>query len=292
MDVMTSPFTPKTLSFLRSLERNNDREWFRARKAEYERHVRGPMIQLIEALAADFPKIAPGFVADPKISLYRIYRDTRFSADKTPLKTHVAAHFPQRGMRRGDGAGLYVEVAVDGVWAGGGIYMPSSADLAAIRAHIAATHPRLHKLATHAAFTGVVGELAGERLTRVPRGYARDHPAARYLQFRQFLGGAGWEPAFATSRRLYPELCKVFSAVAPLAAFLNTALRRHAAPPSLLTSAVPGRVVPGSAIPGSAVPDSAVSDSAVSDSAVPVSGVPTRRPRPAAARRPAPAPMW
>ncbi len=236
---MKSPFTPKTLSFLRSLKRNNDREWFRARKPEYERHVRGPMIQLIEALAADFPRVAPGFVADPKLSLYRIYRDTRFSADKTPLKTHVAAHFPQRGMRRGEGAGLYVEVAVDGVWAGGGIYMPSSANLTAIRAHIAATHPRLHKLATSAAFTRAVGELSGEQMTRVPRGYARDHPAAHYLRFRQFLGGAEWEPAFATSNRLYTELCKVFSAVAPLASFLNAGLRTHAAAPPLLTSAAP-----------------------------------------------------
>ena len=236
---MRSPFTAKTLSFLRALKRNNDREWFRQRKADYERHVRAPMIQLIEALATDFPRIAPGLVADPKVSLYRIYRDTRFSADKTPLKTHVAAQFPPRGMRRGENAGLYVHVALDGVWAGGGIYMPSSAELIAIRSQIASTHPRLHKLVTTAAFTQAVGELSGERLTRVPRGYDKDHPAAYYLQFRQFLGGVEWEPNFATSPRLYTELCKVFSAVAPLVAFLNAALREHAAPASLLTSAMP-----------------------------------------------------
>jgi uncharacterized protein (TIGR02453 family) len=151
----------------------------------------------------------------------------------------VAAHFPPRGMRRGEGAGLYVHVALDGVWAGGGLYMPSSADLTAIRAHIASTHPRLHKLATIPAFKRAVGELSGERLTRVPRGYDKDHPAAYYLQFRQFLGGAEWEPSFATSPRLYTELSTVFSAVTPLVAFLNTALREHAAPASLLTTAKP-----------------------------------------------------
>ena len=74
---MSSPFTPKTLAFLRALKRNNDREWFRARKDDYERHVRGPMVQLIARLAADLKPFAPDIVADPKRSLYRIYRDTR-----------------------------------------------------------------------------------------------------------------------------------------------------------------------------------------------------------------------
>jgi uncharacterized protein (TIGR02453 family) len=225
---VTSPFTPKTLSFLRSLKRNNDRDWFRARKGEYERHVRQPMIALIEALAIDFRRIAPDLVADPKVSLYRIYRDTRFSANKAPLKTHAAAHFPARGMKRAEGAGLYVHVSPDEVWAGGGMYMPSSADLTAIRAHIAATHPRLHTITTRPAFRKAVGELTGERLTRVPRGYPSDHPAAHYLQFKQFLGGGEWEPSFATSRRFYGEVCAVFAAVAPLVTFLNTALRNTA----------------------------------------------------------------
>ena len=94
-------FTRKTLAFLRALKRNNDREWFRARKADYEQHVRGPMIDLVGRLAQDFRTLAPDLIADPKVSLYRIYRDTRFSEDKSPLKTHVAAHFPARGFARG-----------------------------------------------------------------------------------------------------------------------------------------------------------------------------------------------
>jgi uncharacterized protein (TIGR02453 family) len=193
-------------------------------------------------------------VAEPKVSLYRIYRDTRFSPDKTPLKTHVAAHFPARGMKRGEGAGLYVHVSPTEVWAGGGMYMPSPADLTAIRAHIASTHPRLHKLATRPAFTAAVGELTGDRLTRVPRGYTSDHPAAHYLQFKQFLGGAEWEPSFATSRRFYAGLTAVFAAVAPLVTFLNDALRQ-------------GRLAP-------------------------TSEVPTQHRLPAGGRHRAPEPMW
>jgi len=221
---VTSPFTPRTLSFLRSLKRHNDREWFRARRENYEQHVRGPMVELIARLARDFRSFAPELIAEPKVSLYRIYRDTRFGSDKSPLKTHVAARFPTRGLGTKEGAGLYLEVAPGWVWMGGGIYMPSSADLRAIRAHIADTHPRLHRIARGRPFTSAMGELHGERLSRVPRGYPADHPAAHYLQFRQFLAGCEYEAGFATSRSFYPELLKVFRATAPLVRFLNTPL--------------------------------------------------------------------
>ena len=221
---MASPFTAKTLSFLRSLKRNNDREWFRERKADYERHVRGPMIELITRLAGDLPSFAPELVADPKVSLYRIYRDTRFSADKSPLKTHVSAHFPPRGFARGTGSGLYIEVAPGWVWIGGGLYMPQPAQLAAIRTHIAADHTRLHRVVTAPAFTRVFGEMQGDRLTRVPAGYPKDHPAAAYLRYKQFLAARELPAAAATSSRFYADLLRTFRAAAPLTRYLNAAL--------------------------------------------------------------------
>jgi len=240
-------FTPKTLSFLRALKRNNDREWFRARKAEYERHVRGPMIELLEQLAKDFRTFAPDLVSDPKVSLYRIYRDTRFSSDKSPLKTHAAAHFPSRVFGKSGGAGLYLEVAPGWVWIGGGLYLPSTPDLQGIREHIASTHPRLHRLVSAKAFQRRAGTLGGERLTRVPRGFAKDHPAAHYLQFRQFLAGREYEAAFATRERFYPELLSVFRAVAPLVRFLNEALGRQTTLARPLTDATTARHRPRSA---------------------------------------------
>src|SRR5215467_5835414 len=99
-------FTPKTLSFLRSLKRNNDREWFRARKDQYEAHVHEPMIAVVERLAGDFKTFAPELIASPKQSLFRIYRDTRFSSDKRPLKTHAGAVFRTRQLPKPQGAGL------------------------------------------------------------------------------------------------------------------------------------------------------------------------------------------
>ena len=234
-------FTPKTIAFLRALKRHNDREWFRARKADYEQHVREPMIQVLARLAADFATFAPELVSDPKVSLFRIYRDTRFSSDKTPLKTAIGAHFPSRRFSRNQGAGLYFEVAPGWVWIGGGMYMPSASDLQAIRSTIAGTHPRLHRLVSARAFKGTAGELTGERLSRVPAGYRKDHPAAHYLQFKQFIGGSEYDAAFAASPRFYPELLRVFKAMTPLVRFLNGAILDAAAQPPVLVDERPLR---------------------------------------------------
>ena len=99
-------FTPKTISFLKALKRNNNREWFRPRKDQYETHVRGPMSAVVERLAQDFGSFAPELIASPKQSLFRIYRDTRFSDNKKPLKTHAAAIFRTRQLPKPQGAGL------------------------------------------------------------------------------------------------------------------------------------------------------------------------------------------
>src|SRR4051794_21189306 len=109
----TPRFPPETVRFLRALKRNNRREWFQTRKERFEAEVRAPMIDVIEQLALDFREFAPELVASPKSSLYRIYRDTRFSENKTPYKTHVAAVFPWRGLPKHEGAGLYFHVAPD-----------------------------------------------------------------------------------------------------------------------------------------------------------------------------------
>jgi uncharacterized protein (TIGR02453 family) len=176
--------------------------------------------------------------------MYRIYRDTRFSDDKTPLKTNVAAVFPPRGFPRHEGAGLYVEIAPGWVWMGGGLYMPPPSSLYAIRERIAASHPRLHRIVTTAEFKKVLGGLHGERLTRVPRGYLKDHPAGEYLRYKRFLGFREFEPAFATSDRFYPELLRTFRALTPLLRFLNSAVTEGTAPKPVLVEGKADRTHP------------------------------------------------
>lgn len=221
---MAAPnFTPKTLSFLRSLKRNNDRDWFRERKDQYDEYVKAPMLAVIEQLAVDFQSFAPELVASQK-SVYRIYRDTRFSEDKTPLKTNIAASFPWRGLHRHQGAGLYFEIAPQWVWIGGGMYAPETQQLAAVREHIARSHKRLRAIVESPAFTKTVGALTGEQLQRVPRGFDKDHPAAHFLRYRQFLAAKEFPAEFACNPKFYAGLLGVFKQVAPLVRFLNEPL--------------------------------------------------------------------
>src|SRR3954469_9096113 len=176
-------FSAHTLKFLRSLKRNNRREWFNAHRDAYEQHVREPMTAVVERLAEDFRAFAPELVASPKVSMYRIYRDTRFSENKTPYKTHVAAVFPTRGLPKHEGAGLYFHVSPDEVWIGGGMYSPQTAQLHAVREHIASNVRQLRSIVESPGFRRRVGALDGERLKRVPRGFPTDHPAADYLKY-------------------------------------------------------------------------------------------------------------
>jgi uncharacterized protein (TIGR02453 family) len=216
-------FTPKTLSFLRSIKRNNDRAWFHARRAQYETHVREPMIGFIEHLAEDLGKTAPEFAADTKISLFRPWRDTRFSANKAPLKTNIAAVFPHRKLGRMKGASLYFEVAAGWVWIGGGVFGPDPPMLHAIREHIAANHEELDAI-VRARGLKMLGGLKGDRLTRVPRGFAKDHPAATYLLHKQFMGFREDDPELATRPDFYRQVLGTFRSLLPLCRFLNEPL--------------------------------------------------------------------
>ena len=217
-------FSPKALSFLRALKRNNERDWFKARKDHYDVLLRAPMIEMIERMSLDFRSFAPDLVASPKVSLYRVYRDTRFSPNKAPLKTHVAAVFPCRGLPKHQGAGLYLEVAPGWVWVGGGMYAPETSQLHAVREHIATNHRRLRSIVESPGFRRTVGRLGGEKLQRMPRGFPRDHEAGEYLKYRQFLAGREFPAAFATSARFYPGVLQVFRQIAPLTRFLNEPL--------------------------------------------------------------------
>lgn len=219
-------FTSESLRFLRALKRNNRREWFTAHRDDYEAQVRQPMIAIITRLADDFREFGPEFVANPKTSMYRIYRDIRFSENKAPYKTHVAANFPARGLLKHEGAGLYFHLSPDEVWIGGGMYAPQPPQLHAVREHIAANSRRLRTLVESPAFRRDVGTLEGERLQRVPRGFSKEHEAAEYLKFRQFLAGRGFEPVFATSPKFYSSLLTIFKRIAPVTRFLNEPLTK------------------------------------------------------------------
>ncbi len=140
---MSSPFRgfpPEALQFFRGLSRNNRREWFLPRKPLFEKKVKEPMRQLVDALNAALHDFAPEYETDPDKAIFRIYRDVRFSKDKKPYKEQIAATFHRHGsMSHGQG-GYYVAISHKSVAVGGGVYMPEPPQLLAIRQHIAERH--------------------------------------------------------------------------------------------------------------------------------------------------------
>ena len=214
-------FPDDGLRFLKGLKRNNKRPWFEARRSIYENAIKGPMDDFILALARDFQEFAPEFVATPKISRYRIYRDTRFSPNKTPYKTHVAAVFPRRGLEKHQGAGFYVHIEPGQAFAGGGLWRPLPADMVAIREHLSTRHQEFRKILADRTFRRLFGELGGETLKRVPPGFGKDHPAEDLLRHKQFLASRPLNPEIITTPRLHTEAVKSFKAMLPMIRFLN-----------------------------------------------------------------------
>ena len=159
--------------------------------------------------------------------MYRIHRDTRFSADKSPYKTHVAAIMPHRELTKHGGAGLYFHVTTDQVLIGAGVYAPEPRQLYQLRKHIAANVQRFRSIVESPVFRRSFGDLGGARLQRVPRGFDKDHPAAEYLKLRQLLAGCERPATFATGPRFYNSLRGLFERLAPFVAFLNDPLVRE-----------------------------------------------------------------
>jgi uncharacterized protein (TIGR02453 family) len=218
-------FPREGIDFMKRLKRNNNRPWFEKHKDEYETLVKLPMQSLIAALQPHFEMFAPEFDIHPKKSLFRIYRDVRFSKDKTPYKTHVAAHFVLRGKPKGvEGSGYYLHIEPGEVFLGGGVYMPDGDQLKKIRTAIAAQPDRFLSILEQGQFKKTFKRLQGEKLQRVPQGYKPDHPMAEWLKYKQFFIWVEWNEARSYRGKFVTDVAEVFKAATPLVRFLNEAM--------------------------------------------------------------------
>jgi uncharacterized protein (TIGR02453 family) len=221
--------------FFRDLKKNNNREWFQPRKQIFEEKVRAPMVDLVEALNAWFVEKAPEFVNDPARSIYRIYRDTRFSKDKTPYKDHIAALFPHRDMEKHRGGGFYVQVNHSGVGIAGGVYGPMPEQMLILRNRFAEAHEEFRELTEGKPFRKLMGEIQGDQLTRVPKGFPFDHPAGDLLRRKSWYWYVENDNLdLAASARLTREVTKHFSMMLPAIQWMNRALLRGATNPANL----------------------------------------------------------
>jgi uncharacterized protein (TIGR02453 family) len=225
-------FPPEAVKFFRALRKNNTRDWFQPRKEIFDTRIREVMEQLVGLINTALGRFAPLHIAEPKKAIYRIYRDTRFSNDKTPYKTHIAANFPRLGMEKHSAAGYYFSVSDEEVEIAGGIYMPGPPELLAIRSRIADQHQRFGKIVQNKKVVGFLGPLAGTSLTRVPKGFDAAHPAADWIRMKQWMFYKTFPGALMTSPELLKTVDQGFRLVAPLVDFLNEPLIHAAKKPN------------------------------------------------------------
>lgn len=223
---MPSPFPgfpPEALQFFRGLAHNNHREWFLPRKQLVEERVKEPMRQLVDALNLALHDFAPEYETDPNKAIFRIYRDVRFSKDKRPYKEQIAATFRRRGTPHHQG-GYYFAISHKSVAVGGGVYMPEPAHLLAIRQRIAERHDEFRRILAAPQVRKLLGNLEGAQLSRVPRGFPADHPAADLLRYRYFILYKELPPSLATSPKLYKAIVDRFRVMTPFLKFLTASL--------------------------------------------------------------------
>jgi len=217
-------FSKDFAAFCRGLARNNHRDWFLPRKPVFEEKVKEPMRQLVEALNVEMGRFAPRHVTDPDKSIYRIYRDTRFSKNKKPYKEHLAAYFPRQGMGRDGGAGYYLAISHKELAVGGGVHMPTPEMLRTLRNHIAERPAEFRRLIGSKTLRKLFGEMHGDQLSRVPKGFSADHPAADLLRYKQYVFYVELPAELVTSPELFGEVRKRFRELTPLVNFLNAPL--------------------------------------------------------------------
>jgi uncharacterized protein (TIGR02453 family) len=226
----TAYLRPEGLAFLHNLARHNDREWFTPRKAVFEAGLKEPMLAIIRKVTSAMESFAPSFVRPAEKCLFRIYRDTRFSADKKPYKTHVAAWWSHQGLEKTSGAGYYFHIDAKEVVIAAGAYMPEKDQLAAIRHWLLDHHAEFRKLLQKPAVRKTFTEFDGNALTRPPKGFPKEHPALDLIRCRQWglsttlSASAALDPGFAA------ELIRHFRLAAPVVDALNTPIAAALAP--------------------------------------------------------------
>ncbi len=205
-------FQPEAIQFLADLADNNERSWFQPRKGDFERLLKGPLEALCVALDERFRERGIPLSADPVTSPFRIYRDVRFSKDKSPYKTHISASFPSL-----DGhaeAGAYFHLSPGEIYAGGGMWHPDRARLAAWRA-LVDRGVGLEAL-DDPAFVATFGSVDGDSLSRVPPGFAKDHPRADLLKLKDVTFGRRLSDDDATSPHLPDILADTYASAVPV----------------------------------------------------------------------------
>ncbi len=213
-------FRPELFEFLRRLKKNNKREWFNRNKALYQQHVVESALLFITEFSADLAKLSPHFVADPRPtrgSLFRIYRDTRFSHDKKPYKTHVGIHFHHSAGKDAHAPVFYLHLEPEGCFAAAGIWHPDNVALTKVRSAIV-------KDPTRWATVRKKIELEGDSLARPPRGFDPKHRFIDDLKMKDFITSIAFTDQQVCNAKFQREFVGACRSMSPLVEFTTKAL--------------------------------------------------------------------
>ena len=220
---MSNPYiTPELFLFLRELRENNTREWFNDHKVRYEQHLKEPLLDLIADFAPLLSGISPHFRAIPKVSggsLFRIYRDVRFSKNKSPYKTHASVHFRHEQAKDVHAPGYYLHIEPDNVFLGLGLWRPENSILTKIRSAIA-TDPELWEDILDANSFKNEFPLQGESLKRPPKGFDPEHRYINDLKHKDFMGVAQITEEIALRPDVLPLIAQTWEKGSPFMSFL------------------------------------------------------------------------
>ena len=218
-------FDDETYEYLADLADNNEREWFNANKKRYEGTIKEPALQFIRDFGPRLAELSPHFTAIPKAvggSLFRIYRDTRFSKDKTPYKTHVGIHFRHARAKDVHAPGFYLHLEPNASMFGAGIWRPDSASVKAIRAAIDSAPEEWLAMKEAVLASGLA--FGGEALKRIPRGYDKEHPLAEDLKRKDFIVHTMIPEEVTMADDFLDTFAGYCAAAMPLTAFLCSAV--------------------------------------------------------------------
>ncbi len=219
-------FDRRFFEFFKDLAQNNERAWFQRHKQDYEAGVVTPMLAFISAMGPRLATISPHFKADPRKqggSMFRIYRDTRFSKDKTPYKTHAAAQFRHVLGKDVHAPGFYAHISTTEVFIGGGIWRPPAESLAKIRQAIVERPEDWLAARDDPAFRKTF-KLHGDALKRPPRGFDKDHPLIDDLKRKDFVGACSLPPELIMQPIFLDVVADSFAAAGPFIRFICKAL--------------------------------------------------------------------
>ncbi len=223
-------FRPEALTFLRNLAKHNDRAWFQPRKEQFEAELKEPMLAIVRKITDAMVDFAPNHLRPAEKSLFRIYRDTRFSSDKRPYKTHIAAWWRHEGLQKTSGAGYYFHVSAKEVIIAAGAYMPEKEQLAAIRHWLLDHHAELRKLLQNPKVRKHFDEFEGNALTRPPKGFPCEHPGMDLIRCRQWGLAAELPAKTALKKDIADVVIRYFKIAAPVVDALNTPIEATLTP--------------------------------------------------------------